>query len=54
MMKENVEIVNRTNNPLEANHRRLAGTFGAPHPSILNVAEVLKQEAKNYLDQLAD
>ncbi|ETP23851.1 hypothetical protein F441_03085 [Phytophthora nicotianae CJ01A1] len=54
MMKENVEIVNRTNNPLEAYNRRLADTFGAPHPSILNFVEVLKQEAKNYLDQLAD
>ncbi|ETL39958.1 hypothetical protein L916_08753 [Phytophthora nicotianae] len=43
-----------TNNPLEAYNRRLADTFGAPHPSILKFVEVLKQEAKNYLDQLAD
>ncbi|ETP20368.1 hypothetical protein F441_05896 [Phytophthora nicotianae CJ01A1] len=54
MMKENLEIVNRTNKPLAAYNRRLADIFGAPHPSILNFVDVLKQEAKNYLDQLVD
>ncbi|ETN23753.1 hypothetical protein PPTG_20701 [Phytophthora nicotianae INRA-310] len=54
MMKENVEIVNRTNNSLKPNNWKLTDTFGAPHPRILNFVEVLKQEAKNYLNQLAD
>lgn len=45
MIDANVEIVNRTNNPLEAYNRRLADTFGDAHPSLLEFVQVLKEEA---------
>ncbi|KAE8913134.1 hypothetical protein PF005_g17412 [Phytophthora fragariae] len=49
MIEANVEIVNRTNNPLETYNRKLADTFGTSHMGLLNFVQVLKDEAKYYL-----
>ncbi|ETM98063.1 hypothetical protein PPTG_19839 [Phytophthora nicotianae INRA-310] len=53
MMKENLEIVNRTNKPLAAYNRRLPDTFGAPHPSILNFVDVLNKKPKTTSTNLS-
>eukprot|EP00644_Phytophthora_capsici_P018260 jgi/Phyca11/127403/e_gw1.68.111.1 len=54
ILADTLEIVHRTNNPLEAYTWRLAEEMGASPPSLLHFAQVLKEEASRYLALLAD
>jgi hypothetical protein len=54
MVKDRVEIVNRTNNPLGAYNRRLADALSTPHPGMIAFLDGLKEQASLYLNELKD
>ncbi|EGZ27035.1 hypothetical protein PHYSODRAFT_468181 [Phytophthora sojae] len=53
MVRCGVDIVNRTNNPLEKYNRDFASRVGT-HPSLLTFIEGTKQEAARYLQRIDD
>lgn len=54
MLSDNVEIVNRTNNPLECYNRLVAERCGVAHPILLAFVETLKEESLSYVTLLDD
>ncbi|KAE8905698.1 hypothetical protein PF005_g13461 [Phytophthora fragariae] len=54
MRRNNVSMVNRTNNPLEKYNRDFAALLGAPHPGLLTFTGAAKAEAATYVTLLGD
>ena len=54
VMSLNIEIANRTNNPLESYNRTLALKFAHSHPSVLSFIEVCREESIRYVSWLED
>ncbi|ETL32595.1 hypothetical protein L916_14847 [Phytophthora nicotianae] len=53
MVRYEVDIINRTNNPLEKNNRDFASRLGT-HPSLLAFIEGTKKEAERYIRLIID
>lgn len=54
IISEEINIVNRTNNPLEVYNRIFASRFKNGKPSLLMFANTCKQEAIHYVQLIAD
>jgi hypothetical protein len=54
MVKDAVEIVNHSNNPLKAYNRRLADALSTSHPGMIAFLDGLKEQASLYLNELKD
>jgi hypothetical protein len=52
MLNAQVDIVNRTNNPLEKYNRDLGEKFGGTHPSLLSFVEVVKRDALRFVETI--
>lgn len=53
MMRVGVDVINRTNNPLEKYNRDFASRMGV-HPGLLAFIEGTKREAARYIQRIED
>jgi hypothetical protein len=52
MLSSGIDIINRTNNPLEAYNRDLGEKFAVNHPSLLAFIETVKRDALSYVSSI--
>ncbi|OQR83926.1 hypothetical protein ACHHYP_14118 [Achlya hypogyna] len=53
-VERDIDLVNRTNNPLEKYNRDFGAKFNAAHPNLLTFIQVIKSEAVSYITMLDD
>lgn len=52
LQEDDIDITNRTNNPLERYNRRINEAFPVAHPNLLQFVHVIRDEAKRYCQMI--